>query len=145
MILPDVNVLLYAHRSDAPGHERYRDWLRGSLTGAEPVALPDVVLSGVVRVATDHRVFSPPSTVEQAFAFVADLLAKPRVIHLRPGPAVLAEFERLCRDGGVRGADVSDAYLAAVAVDAGAVLYTADRGFARFPGLRWRHPLDEGD
>jgi toxin-antitoxin system PIN domain toxin len=143
MILPDVNVLLYAHRSDAPVHERYRDWLRATLEGDEPLALPDVVVSGVVRVATDHRVFRPPSTLEQAFAFVTDILANPGVVRLRPGTGVLGVFERLCRDGGVRGADVSDAYLAAVTIDCGAVLYTADRGFARFPGLRWRHPLDD--
>jgi hypothetical protein len=138
-----VNVLLYAHRSDAPRHEKYRDWLRAALTGGEPLAMPDVVLSGVVRVATDHRVFRPPSAVEEAFAFVNDLWSSPRAIHLRPGSGVLAVCERLCRDGGVRGADVSDAYLAAVALDCGAQLYTTDRGFARFTGLRWRHPLED--
>jgi toxin-antitoxin system PIN domain toxin len=143
MILPDVNVLLYAHRADAPGHERYRDWLRATLKGDEPLAIPDVVASGVVRVATDRRVFAPPSTPDEALAFVADIVSNPRAVWLRPGAGVLAIFERLCRDGGVRGADVSDAYLAAVAIDSGCVLFTADRGFARYPGLRWRHPLDD--
>jgi len=142
MILPDVNVLLDAHRADAPGHERYREWLRSTLDGDEPVALADVVLSGVIRVATDRRVFVPPSTLDEAFAFVSDLYSNPNAVVVRPGTEVLETFQRLCREGGVRGADVSDAYLAAVAIDGGCVLVTADRGFARFPGLRWRHPLD---
>jgi toxin-antitoxin system PIN domain toxin len=142
MILPDVNVLLYAHRADLPRHEQYRDWLRGALTGDEPLVMPDAVVSGVVRVATDRRVFAPPSTTDQAFAFVNDILSNTNVVAMRSGPGVIDRFERLCREGGVRGPDVSDAYLAAVAIDSGAVLYTADRSFARFPGLRWRHPLD---
>jgi hypothetical protein len=142
MILPDVNVLLYAHRADMPLHEKYRDWLRMSLEDDEPLALVDVVLSGVVRVGTDHRVFISPSTIDEVFAFLADLQSNPTTVHVRPGPGALAVFERVCREGGVRGADVSDAYLAAVAIDGGCTLVTADRGFARFPGLRWRHPLD---
>lgn len=145
MILPDVNVLLYAHRADAPGHPGYRDWLRSVLEGDEPVALPDVVATAVVRIATDRRVFRPPSTVDEAFSFVAALRSNPMALPVRPGPGVFSVFERLCREFGVRGADVSDAYLAAVAIDGGCTLYTADRGFARFPGLRWRHPLDARD
>jgi toxin-antitoxin system PIN domain toxin len=118
MILPDVNVLLYAHRADTPDHARYRDWLRSVLEGDEPLVLPDVVTSAVVRVATDRRVFRPPSTLDEAFAFVTDVRSHPKALPARPGPATFEIFERLCRDGGVRG-------------------------FARFPGLRWRHPLDD--
>lgn len=142
MILPDVNVHLYAHRADVPSHERFRDWLRAALDGDEPVVLADAVLSAFVRVATDHRVFVPPSTLDEAFAFVTDIHAHPNTVPARPGPDLLATFERVCREGGVRGSAVTDAYLAALAIDGGCVLVTADRGFARYRELRWRHPLD---
>jgi hypothetical protein len=70
MILPDVNVLVYAHREDAPNHAAYRDWLTRVIASDEAYGMADIVLSGFLRVVTHPRVFNPPSTMEQALAFV---------------------------------------------------------------------------
>ena len=99
------------------------------------------MLSGFLRIVTHPRIFDPPSPVEQALAFVEALTAAPNCARLAPGERHWHVFSRLCRDAGVRGNLVPDAYLAALAIDTGSELATADRGFARFPGLRWRHPF----
>jgi len=141
MRLPDVNVLLYAFRDAAPDHERYRAWLEATVEAEEPFAVADVVLSGFVRVATHPRIFDPPASLEEAFAFARVLRGAPTAVLVAPGPRHFDLFEKLCRDGSARGNLVSDAYLAAVAIESGSDLVTTDRDFARFPGLRWRHPL----
>ncbi len=141
MRLPDVNVLLYAFRDAAPDHERYRAWLEATVDAEEPFAVADVVLSGFVRVATHPRIFDPPTSLEEAFRFARALRGAPTAVLVAPGPRHFDLFEKLCRDGGARGNLVSDAYLAALAIESGSELVTTDRDFARFPGLRWRHPL----
>ena len=141
MILPDVNVLIYAHRRDARHHRAYRDWLEGILNGDVAYAVSDVVLSGFVRVATHPRVMTPPSTIDQALTFTARLLDQPHCVMVRPGARHWEIFGRLCREIGARGNQVSDAFLAALALEAGCEIITNDRDFARFKGLRWRHPL----
>lgn len=141
MRLPDVNVLLYAFRDAAPDHERYRAWLEATVDAEEPFAVADIVLSGFVRVATHPRIFDPPASLDQAFAFARALRGAPTAVLVAPGPRHFDLFEKLCRDGGARGNLVSDAYLAALVIESGSELVTTDRDFARFPGLRWRHPL----
>lgn len=141
MRLPDVNVLLYAFRDAALDHERYRAWLEATADAEEPFAVADVVLSGFVRVATHPRIFDPPASLDEAFAFARALRGAPTAVLVAPGPRHWDLFEKLCRDGGARGNLVSDAYLAALAIESGSELVTTDRDFARFPGLRWRHPL----
>lgn len=86
MVLPDVNVLVHAHREDSSDHDRCRGWLEGVASSDEPFALADVVLSGFLRVVTHPRVFSPPSTLEQALAFVDELRSQPNCIVIAPGP-----------------------------------------------------------
>ena len=142
MILPDVNVLVYAHRGDAPGHERYAAWLEQTVLGDPSFGLSDLVLSGFLRVVTHPRVFAPPSPIEDALAFVDGLRARPNCVVLAPGPRHWSIFASLCGRAGARGNLVPDAYLAALAIESGSEWITTDRGFARFPGLRWRHPLD---
>ena len=141
MRLPDVNVLLYAFRDVIPDHDRCRAWLQVLVGAEEPFAIADAVLAGFVRVATHPRVFDPPATVDEAFGFTDVLLRAPNAIRVAPGPRHWELFGRMCREGAARGNLVADAYLAALAIEAGSELITTDRDFARFPGLRWRHPL----
>ncbi|UNO41794.1 PIN domain-containing protein [Streptomyces sp. MST-110588] len=91
---------------------------------------------------THPRIYSPPSTMETALTFLRDIRSSPVAVRLQEGPRHGDIFERLCRKAGVRGNLVPDAYLAALAIESGSDLYTADRGFARFPGLRRHHPVE---
>ena len=144
MILTDVNVLVYAYRTDAPQHQAYRDWLEQAVNGDEAYGLSDLVLSGFVRVVTHPRVFAPPSPIEDALQFANVLRDRPDCVRIAPGPRHWSIFARLCRDAGVRGNLVPDAYLAALAIESGSEWITTDRDYSRFPGLRWRHPLAAG-
>ena len=141
MLLPDVNVLVYAHREEAPEHVAYADWLSRVAGGPAPFALSPLVLSGFLRVVTNPRVFKQPTPQATALDFVDHLCKVPTSRVLLPGPANLAIFLRLCRESGATGKLVADAYHAALAVEHGCELVTADADFSRFPGLRWRHPL----
>ena len=142
MLLPDVNVLIYAHFPDSvPDHADYARWLTRLATGPEPFALSVLVLTGFVRIATNPRVFSPPSMLDLSFAFVASLVERPNARVVGPGPDHLAIVERLCRDAGAAGKLVADAAHAAVAIEHGCTIVTTDSDFARFQGLRWQHPL----
>lgn len=141
MILPDVNVLVYAFHEGAPDHRRYRRWLEEAVTSDEPMAVSDLVLSGFVRIATHPRVFSPPAPVGEALAFTAALRSQPNAVPVAPGPRHWEIFARLCRTVNAKGNLVLDAYLAALAIESGSEWISTDRDFSRFPGLRWRHPL----
>lgn len=102
------------------------------------------MLSGFIRVATHPRVFDPPAPLGRALEFTDALRAAPGVVIVTPGERHWEIFERLCTGSGARGNLVADAYLAALAIEAGCEWITTDRDFARFPGLRWRHPLEGG-
>lgn len=141
MILCDVNVLVYAHREDAVDHERYATWLDDALDSEQAYGLSELVLSRFVRIVTNRRMVEVPATIGEALAFANELREQPNAVLLAPGPRHWRIFERLCRDAGATGNLVPDAYLAALAIEHGAELATTDRDFARFPGLRWRHPL----
>lgn len=141
MIAPDVNVLVYAARDDAPRHAEFRGWLEDALAGSSVVGLSELVLSGVVRVLTHPRVFDPPMPVDAAIAYVEALRRHPRAVSLRPGARHWGIFADLCVRGQARGNLVADAYHAALAIEHGAEWVTTDRDFARFPALRWTHPL----
>jgi uncharacterized protein len=142
MILPDVNVLVYAHREDAPDHARYVRWLEDVARGDAAFGLSDLVLSGFLRIVTHPRIFMPPTPLEDALAFVEGLRGRPNCVPVAPGPRHWTLFVSLCRRAGVKGDLVPDAYLAALAIESGSEWITTDRGFARFSGPRWRHPLD---
>ena len=142
MQLPDVNVLINAFRADAPAHRRYQSWLEQLLSGDQRFALSELVLSAVVRILTDRRIYAQPETSEAAFGYAEFLKNQPLGIVVQPGPRHWQIFSRLCKEGDVRGGMVSDAYHAALAIEHGCEWITADKHFARFPGLRWRHPFD---
>lgn len=141
MLALDVNILVSAFRTDAPDHEAMRGWLERSVNGAEPVGVSDSVLAAVVRILTHPRVFTPRTPLEAALRETTRLRDHPGVVRLVPGARHWDVFQRLCRSADVRGNLVTDAQHAAVAVEHGATWISKDRDFARFPELRWRHPL----
>jgi toxin-antitoxin system PIN domain toxin len=145
MLAPDVNVLIYAHRVDSTSdHPLYARWVTELATGREPFALSVLSLSGLVRLVTNPRVFSSPSTLDQVFGFISELLERPQARLIGPGPDHLVIFEELCRAAQASAKLVADAQHAAVAIENGCTLVTTDSDFDRFPGLRWRHPLRPG-
>lgn len=142
MILPDVNVLVYAARDDSPDCAHYRAWLEAALAGPEPVAVVTPVLAGFLRVVTNPRIFAQPSGLDDALAFIDVLLCAPATVVPAPSQRLAGLFAEVCRRAAATGDRVPDAYLAAIALDLDAELVTADRGFSRYAGLRWRHPLE---
>jgi len=141
VILPDVNVLVYALRAGSPHHGEYAAWLAALVAGADELALHDVALSGVIRVSTNPRIMQRPSSPTVAMDFVSWLRNAPRAHWIPSSAATWEVFDRLVEDDpGIRGSVVPDAHLAAAALAHGARLATADRGFARFPGLRFFDP-----
>ena len=141
MILPDVNVLVYAFRREAMHHDRYASWLSELLADAE-LALVDTVLLGVVRIVTSPRIVADPAPTPVALQFVDALRAAPRARPLAPTAATWERFAAIARsDDQVRGPLVPDAWLAALALSYGCRLATTDRGFARFAGLDWFVPV----
>lgn len=139
MQLPDVNVLIYAHREDAPEHQRYAAWLRSLAAAPEPFALSEVVLASFLRIVTNRKIFDPPTPMETAVAFCQRLVERPRAVLIAPSRQHWDLFVGLCAD--INGPLVTDAYLAALAIEHACELITTDSDFARFAGLRWRHPL----
>lgn len=140
----DVNVLVNAHRVEAPEHERYLRWLDDARRDHQPLGLSDVVSSGFLRVVTHPRVFREPTPLAVAVDFAESLRASPAFIGLNPGERHWGIFVDLCREADARGNLVPDAFLAALAVENNATLVTADRGFRRFTRLRVEHPLELG-
>lgn len=142
MNLLDVNVLVAAHREDAEGHGEIRAWLESSLASPAGVGVSELVLAGCLRVITHPKIFRTPTPLKDAFEFVEDFRSRPEVHLFAPGPDHWQIFMGLCRRVGARGNLVPDAYHAALALELGCEWVSLDRGFSRFPGLSWRHPLD---
>ncbi|CAM3383237.1 VapC toxin family PIN domain ribonuclease [Mycobacterium intermedium] len=142
MLCVDVNVVVYAHRADLPEHADYRRLLEHLANGDQPLGLPDLALTGFVRVITNRRIFVEPTSSTEAWEAVDSLLAAPAVMQLHAGKRHWGLFRQLATDIDARGNDVADAYLAAYALENNATWLSADRGFARYRRLRWSHPLD---
>jgi hypothetical protein len=136
-----VNVLIYAHRREAPEHKRYAEWLQRTAEGVEPFGLSELGASGFVRIVTNPKVWEEATTTEDALEFVDRLRQRANARLLTHGPGSWEIFARLCREARARGKLVADAYHAALAIEHGCELVTADGDFARFAGLRHRHPL----
>jgi len=141
LILPDVNVLLYAFRSDAGNHAAYRTWLEGVLNGEMAYGMSPQVLASVIRLATHPRIFVRPDRLVDVLAFAAVLLEQPHCQIIQPGPRHWSIFTALCRKANANGNLVQDAWLAALAIESGCEWITTDRDYARFEGLRWRTPI----
>jgi toxin-antitoxin system PIN domain toxin len=142
VLLVDVNIFIYAHRPESPRSAEHRAWLESALVGDEPFGVSELVLSSFLRIVTNHRVYREPTPPDVALSFCAAVLGARSSVPLRPGARHWEIFSGLCEAVGARGNVVPDAFLAAIAIEHGATWLSTDRGFARFPGLRWRTPLD---
>ena len=141
MILIDVNIFVYAKRQDSPNHASFRAWLEETLRSESIFGVSETVLSGVVRVLTHRQIFRDPTQLDEALEYVNSVRDHPACVLVAPGERHWGIFTSLCSSAGAKGNLVSDAFFAALAMESGAEWITADRDFARFPGLRWRHPL----
>ena len=140
MILPDVNVLVAAYRSDSPEHERCRSWLRSVVNSDHAFGVSELVLSGFLRIVTNPRVFRQPSPLADAIESVKTIRSAPHCVDLRPNERHWRIFAQLCELAEARGNLVSDAYHAALAIESGSEWISLDGDFAGFPGLKWSRP-----
>jgi toxin-antitoxin system PIN domain toxin len=142
MLLIDVNVIIYAARKDAKDHALYRAWFDRLLASGEPFRLPEIVAVAFVRIATNPRAFAIPHSMIEALAVIDDLRSRQSCIWTRATDRHWLVFSDLCLTANIKGPDCTDSWLAALALDNNCELISCDRGFTRFPTLRWRHPLD---
>jgi toxin-antitoxin system PIN domain toxin len=139
--LPDANLLLYAYDSTSPRHSEARAWFREALSEAEQVGLPWMVILAFLRISTSPRAFARPFSRDEAGRIVGEWLERPQVAILDPVEQHWEILQALIGQGQCSGALIMDAHLAALAIGHGATLYSADRDFARFPGLDLRNPV----
>ena len=141
MILPDVNLLVYAYNSDAHWHPQARRWWEICLDGTQPVAIAWVVALGFVRLMTSRAVMQRPMAMAVALSQLGRWLERPSVLILQPGPRHLAILSSFCEAGVLQSSLLTDAHIAALAIDNQAVVHSNDSDFSRFAGLRWSNPL----
>lgn len=141
MILPDVNVLIYAFRSDSADHPRYKAWLESVVNGRAAYGIAAQVLASVVRITTHPRIYTHPSSRADVFDFCRALLEQPNATVTSPGDRHWSIFEDLCEKAKATGNLAQDAWFAALAIESGCDWITTDGDYARFPGLSWRSPF----
>ena len=140
MILLDANILLAAHREDHPQHALVRPWFDEMLRRDEPFTVADATWASFIRIATNRRIFSVPTPLDETFGFLRSVRGQPQHVAMTPGERHLEIFERLCHTADAVGDLAADAYIAAVAMEQDLEVVSLDRDFARFPDLRWRRP-----
>ncbi|MGH9630298.1 MAG: type II toxin-antitoxin system VapC family toxin [Bryobacteraceae bacterium] len=141
MIIPDINLLIYAYNEGSRQHEQAKRWWEECLSGKTTVGLPWVVSLGFLRLTTSAKVFTHPMPVEVAAGHVRSWLERPVVQVLHPGGRHADIFFEYIRELGTAANLTTDAHLAALAVEYQAVLHSTDADFGRFSGLRWRNPI----
>jgi len=141
MIVPDANLLLYAYDAESPFHKPAARWWADLLSGVEPVGLCPVVVFAFLRLSTHGKVFDHPLTVREASERLSSWLARPNVRLLVAGPSHVESVCRLLTKAGTAGNLVTDAQIAALALEYGATVHTADTDFARLTGVSWENPL----
>lgn len=134
-------MLVYALAGDVLGHKDYRTWLDQTLRSGEVVGVSDLALSGFLRITTNPRVTRAPLGIVEAHAVMDAVRDHPGVIVVAAGARHWSIFRDLCISANAKGNLVADAYHAAIAIEHNADFVTTDGDFARFPGLRWHHPL----
>lgn len=137
MIIPDVNILVYACRQDSPMHEHFQSLLMHAFARREQVGLCDVVRIGLLRIVTNAKPWLVPTSLEGALGFIDWISSQPSSLTVAPGPLHADIFRELCVATGAKGNLITDAYLAALSIEHDAVLLSYDYDFAKFPGLRW--------
>lgn len=142
MIIPDVNLLLYAYDSTSESHGRARSWWERVLSGSEPVRLPWVTVLGFVRIGTHARVFARPMSVAEATAHVDSWFQQSVVEAVHPGPRHWSILSGLLKQARAAANLTTDAHLAALAIEYGGIVCSSDTDFRRFPGLRFENPLE---
>jgi toxin-antitoxin system PIN domain toxin len=142
MKLPDVNLLVYAYDDSSPLQGRAKPWLQDLLSGSESVGFAWLVLLGFVRVSTRASLFGTPFTPEKAFDVVEKWLLLPNAVVVHPTERHAGILRGLLEPLGTAGNLTNDAHLAALAIEHGGEVCSADTDFARFRGLRWVNPLD---
>ena len=135
-------MLVYSYREDTPRHTAFLAWMEEAINSPQPYAVSEMVLGSFLRIVTHPRVFKRRSELESALSFAQMVRDQPNAVVVAPGPRHWQLFVHICKRADARGNLIPDAYLAALAIDTASDLITTDRDFARFPGLRWRHPLD---
>ena len=141
MIVPDLNLLVYAHNRHAPQHESALAWWQGLLDGESTVGLPWIVVVGFIRLMSNPKVVVSPLSPTAAEAYVSDWLSRPNITTLNPGGSHLLHL-RQCLMIARSGPNLAtDAHIAALAIEYDAELHSTDSGFSQFTGLRWRNPL----
>jgi toxin-antitoxin system PIN domain toxin len=143
MDLLDVNVLVNAFRPDASRHQQFLEYVQSLVASPQPFAVPSIVFSGFLRIVTNPKIFNVPNTFADAAKFADQLQGSPNCLIVSPGDRHWALFVELCSKANARGNFISDAYLAAIAIELGAELVSDDRGMARWPGLKWRRPVND--
>jgi uncharacterized protein len=141
VIVIDANLLIYSYDLDSAHHKKSLSWLEELLSGVEAVGLPWQSVSAFLRVITNRRLSGMRVTLEQAVQVVDAWLQQPNVQILVPADQHWSVLKQMILEGRASGPLVSDAEIAAITIEHGAVLHTTDRDFARFPGLRWKNPL----
>ncbi len=142
MIVPDVNLVVYAYNEDAPFHAAAKAWWERCLSGTEPVGLAWAVMLGFVRLMSNRRVLARPMSAREAADECKRWIRQPNVRTILPGPTHMDILAELLV--GPMGPDlVTDAHLAALAIEHQAALHSNDTDFARFSGLTWRNPIAE--
>ena len=143
MIIPDTNLLVYAHNEQDPNHASARQWWRGLVDGSEPLGLDWSIIVAFMRVSTLPSVVTDPPDAQYTASIVESWLEIPHMFMVQPGPDHLKIVTDLLAATGRGGNLVPDAHIAAIAIEHDAEVHTNDRDFRRFPGLRWRNPLAE--
>jgi len=140
MLLPDVNILVYAHREDSSHHQQSLQWLETLINSDEAFAISELVLSGFLRIVTHPKIFNPPSKLKDALSFINQIKRQTNCVIVSPQDRHWDIFTNLCKDANAKGNLVPDAYFAALAIETGSEWITTDRDFSRFKGLRWSSP-----
>jgi len=141
VILPDVNVLLYAFRQDSPRHADYHRWLERIVNADSPYGIAPQALASVIRISTHPRIYVQPSRTEDAVAFCQALMEPDTCFLVEPGHRHWSIFVKLCQDTQATGNLVQDAWFAALAIESGCEWVTTDRDYSRFPSIQWRTPF----
>ena len=142
MILVDANILLYAEDQLSPSHDAARAWWDAELSGSSPVCLCWTILGAFIRISTNPRVFEHPLSLDQALARIQSWMDQPCTRIVGPTERHWTMFQKMLRDGQAVANLVTDAHLAALAAEHGCELISTDSDFSRFPGIRWRNPLN---